>query len=722
MRSWALILAVTLTSFMTSCSGQTVDATRQPGTSGSDVVNSVVDIIKANCIFSEDRQFLRRLAYVESLDGTDTDTYKAGYNGGIWKVNEDKFNATTPCASVIRPTCDLIRQNFNIDWTKVTWVDLRKPLYSGLAAVLYLIQRTNNASVPATIPAQEYLWSHYYHFGAARRNFSMVEQVLDYECADDMDLAFILDSSGSITDADFKLSLEFVAKVVEEMNIPSVVRVATLIFESSPTVKFFFNSYSNKSQVLSAIRGIVRSSGGTATALALDLARTELFTTAHGARSTGTKRVAVLVTDGQSDSLVLTTQAANRLQHLSGVTLFSIGVGGYDLAELKAMSSNPKCSHVFTLSQFSEIDSIITEIQRSTCKAHTTLTRNTTFESSKNTTTISTEKPTKNETVVVNVTCGIVDVYVSYTNPNPNPALYAEKYTATDGKPAYLTSTTSSNGQTVYMTVIGTRLPTTADGLRNCTDFKYQVAVEPIEWKVQCCNGHECKDCTPDQLRKDHHIKEVVCDSTPVNFPNPCTPEHLEAGMVIFPFPYDTNSFIKCDYRGDAYVTLCPNSQTFNPSTRTCGYDAPGTRLVRLPSEYPNPCTPAHIEAQYFYFEYTPDKRLFIHCDPWGNAWLEQCPVQEIWSESLLACIDDRPQNAYTTKSPGHTVANPCTKEALAGGRYFFPYPCDHTRFIHCDVAGNFWVQFCPGGTFFDPATYICLVSDTQGGGEGCGE
>ena len=73
-----------------------------------------------------------------------------------------------------------------------------------------------------------------------------------------MDIVFIIDGSGSITDPDFALSLDFVAKVAEAMDIPHEVRVAAIVYESSPSVVFSFDSYSTKSQVLSAIRGITR--------------------------------------------------------------------------------------------------------------------------------------------------------------------------------------------------------------------------------------------------------------------------------------------------------------------------------------------------------------------------------------------------------------------------------------------------------------------------------
>ena len=79
------------------------------------------------------------------------------------------------------------------------------------------------------------------------------------DCADDMDLMFILDSSGSIDDADFRVSVDFVVQVVEALDVPDPVRVATLIFENSPTTIFSFDGYSNKSQVLSAIHGFSRS-------------------------------------------------------------------------------------------------------------------------------------------------------------------------------------------------------------------------------------------------------------------------------------------------------------------------------------------------------------------------------------------------------------------------------------------------------------------------------
>ena len=65
------------------------DMTLEPGALGSPVVETAVDRLRAACIFSSDKLFLRRLAYVETSDGHDPKTYRPGYHGGIWQVCDE---------------------------------------------------------------------------------------------------------------------------------------------------------------------------------------------------------------------------------------------------------------------------------------------------------------------------------------------------------------------------------------------------------------------------------------------------------------------------------------------------------------------------------------------------------------------------------------------------------------------------------------------------------
>lgn len=78
------------------------------------------------------------------------------------------------------------------------------------------------------------------------------------DCKRETDMVFVLDSSGSISDSDFDLSLDFAARVVEAMSIPEPLRVAALIYASSPVIEFNFSKEQTSPGVAAAIRGIRR--------------------------------------------------------------------------------------------------------------------------------------------------------------------------------------------------------------------------------------------------------------------------------------------------------------------------------------------------------------------------------------------------------------------------------------------------------------------------------
>lgn len=134
------------------------------GSSGACVVKAAVTEIQRSGIFPSDNDFLRRIAYVESRDGTDSDTYRAGYHGGIWQVNEMAFQDTQdinshPCLATKH---NLIKKHFGIDWTTVKWMDLRKPFYSALAARLYLSNIPDLIPPSADIQGQANYWKEHY--------------------------------------------------------------------------------------------------------------------------------------------------------------------------------------------------------------------------------------------------------------------------------------------------------------------------------------------------------------------------------------------------------------------------------------------------------------------------------------------------------------------------------------------------------------------------------
>lgn len=158
-----------------------------------------------------------------------------------------------------------------------------------------------------------------------------------------LDIIFILDSSGSVGSSNFQLMKNFVHDTVNGFDVgPNSVHVGVISYASSYTFHFYLSTYSSKSSVLSAISNIPYTGGGTNTAGAINAARNIGFTTGKGARplNQGIPRIAIVVTDGKSNSYYATVSAAAAM-HNAGIIGFAIGIAGADINELNQIASKP---------------------------------------------------------------------------------------------------------------------------------------------------------------------------------------------------------------------------------------------------------------------------------------------------------------------------------------------------------------------------------------------
>lgn len=134
--------------FVTCTSSATLtDPLLQDRANGSVTVLRAISIIQQSGIFDiSASDTLRLIAFVETRDGTNHDTFRKGYDGGIWAVDRDDFMSTksTQLYHGLSEKLELIAQKFNIHWLYVEWADLRKPLFSALAARLVIF---NNSSL-----------------------------------------------------------------------------------------------------------------------------------------------------------------------------------------------------------------------------------------------------------------------------------------------------------------------------------------------------------------------------------------------------------------------------------------------------------------------------------------------------------------------------------------------------------------------------------------------
>ena len=141
------------------------DLTLIPEENGPNVVLACIAKIDVSRIFPrDDQQLIRRIAYTETEDGLDPSTYSgSSNNGGIWQLSEDRYIQTkdNTDSSVLQK----IQEIFGIDWAFTSWVDLRKPFFSALAARLYIeLEVASDDSFPfsTNIPLQSSFWINEY--------------------------------------------------------------------------------------------------------------------------------------------------------------------------------------------------------------------------------------------------------------------------------------------------------------------------------------------------------------------------------------------------------------------------------------------------------------------------------------------------------------------------------------------------------------------------------
>jgi len=166
-------------------------------------------------------------------------------------------------------------------------------------------------------------------------------------------VVFVIDTSGSIGSSRFQLIREFVGNVTAELisNSPRSA-VGVILFSSSASIQFNLRAYTSLNTLLPAINRLPYRDGGTDTAEALRLLLSSAQNGALGLRN-GSSNVAIVITDGFSDSQSATLSAATALHALNIFDIYAVGVDGADLTELQGIASSPK--FVFFTSSFNRL-------------------------------------------------------------------------------------------------------------------------------------------------------------------------------------------------------------------------------------------------------------------------------------------------------------------------------------------------------------------------------
>ncbi|XP_036109262.1 collagen alpha-3(VI) chain [Molossus molossus] len=174
--------------------------------------------------------------------------------------------------------------------------------------------------------------------------------------ANQRDIIFLLDGSVNVGRTNFPYVRDFVANVVNSLDVGSDrTRVGLVQFSDSPVTEFSLDTYQSKADLLAHLRRLQLQGGaGLNTGSALRYVHAHHFTEAGGSRiRDGVPQLLLLLTAGRAEDAFV---PAARALAQEGVLTFCVGAPQADKAELEQMAFNP--SLVYLTDEFSSLPTL----------------------------------------------------------------------------------------------------------------------------------------------------------------------------------------------------------------------------------------------------------------------------------------------------------------------------------------------------------------------------
>ncbi|XP_065072057.1 LOW QUALITY PROTEIN: uncharacterized protein LOC135696557 [Rhopilema esculentum] len=175
-------------------------------------------------------------------------------------------------------------------------------------------------------------------------------------CATVLDIAFIVDSSGSILPKDYQLQKDFIKTIAQENGLSeNGTHIGLVLFSQFASVPIKFNDYYVLEEFKEGVQLLAHKYSVTRIDEGLKAAYDKLFTKGYGARENA-HRVAFLLTDGaqtESEGFIDPAIAALTLKAI-GVKLLAVGIGsGAKREQLEVITGDPES--VFMVKRYSKL-------------------------------------------------------------------------------------------------------------------------------------------------------------------------------------------------------------------------------------------------------------------------------------------------------------------------------------------------------------------------------
>ena len=195
---------------------------------------------------------------------------------------------------------------------------------------------------------------------------------IEPKCANqEIDIQFLVDSSGSVGEKDYDLTREWIKNVINSFDVGEYTTNFGLTqFTAKVRDEFKLTEKLTKPQIMAKIDDMVYVKGKTSTGKALLHTAEALFDLDNNQKDSISRKnvpkVLILLTDGSADDKV--NKGVRKLKE-GGVHIFAIGIGdNVILDELKSIATQPAVTHVKNPESFQNINQFRKELVEEICQ------------------------------------------------------------------------------------------------------------------------------------------------------------------------------------------------------------------------------------------------------------------------------------------------------------------------------------------------------------------
>jgi len=187
------------------------------------------------------------------------------------------------------------------------------------------------------------------------------------ECFTMKDVVFVLDSSASVGEENYKTMVNFVKALVEELaGASSNNRFGLITYSTNVRLVFSLGRYTSAAMIGHAVSHSRYTPGSTNTAGGLRTAL-DILTNSYGGRRDA-EDIVILITDGKSNvNEDDTIPSANDLKN-GGARILTIAVGMSDYTEINQIASSPDA--IFKVNGYHVLHEVKHDILESSCNGH----------------------------------------------------------------------------------------------------------------------------------------------------------------------------------------------------------------------------------------------------------------------------------------------------------------------------------------------------------------